>query len=140
MVDRIRQLMEYKGLTSTQLADSIEVPRAIVSHILSGRNKPSLDVVVKIMSTYREVNRNWLLLGEGNMLIALASAIDEKSPAAPPKDHPLAAVKETKATAAPIEKVQETIATPLPPPSADKAIEQIMIFYMDKTFSTYRPS
>lgn len=140
MVDRIRQLMEYKGLTSTQLADNIEVPRAIVSHILSGRNKPSLDVVLKIVSTYRDIAMNWLLLGEGDMLINLAAAVREKPPAPLAAEPPSAAEKKASPPAPVAEKVQEQHTVVQAPAAPEKAIEQIMIFYTDKTFSTYKPS
>lgn len=140
MVDRIRQLMEYKGLTSTQLADTIEVPRAIVSHILSERNKPSLDVVLKIVSTYREVDRNWLLLGEGSMLITLASGDKERTPVSSVVEKPVAVHTEAPTVTPPVEKVQETQIVTQKPAPPEKAIEQIMIFYTDKTFSTYKPS
>ncbi|WP_162053097.1 helix-turn-helix transcriptional regulator [Pontibacter pamirensis] len=139
MVDRIRQLMDYKGFTSTQLADDIEVPRAIVSHILSGRNKPSLDVMLKIISSYREIAVNWLLLGEGKMLKGLASESKPDKAAAAAEEVQPKASAETPKQSPPPEKVQE----PFPPvraPLADgKAIEQVMIFYTDKTFTSYMP-
>lgn len=140
MVDRIRQLMAYKGLTSTQLADNIEVPRAIVSHILSGRNKPSLDVVLKIVSTYRDIDRDWLLLGEGDMLTNLAAAGQVKQHA------PLAAEpapleeKEALQPATVAGKVQEAPAAAQVPSASGKAVEQVLVFYTDKTFETYKPS
>ena len=140
MVDRIRQLMEHKGLTSTQLADNIDVPRAIVSHILSGRNKPSLDVVLKIVNTYRDIARDWLLLGEGDMLINLATAGKEKSNA-PSAEVPASLEgKEAPSPAAIAGKIQEAPTAAQAPEAPEKAIEQIMVFYTDKTFSTYKPS
>ncbi len=140
MVDRIRQLMEYKGLTSTQLADNIDVPRAIVSHILSGRNKPSLDVVLKIVSTYREIARDWLLLGEGDMLIRLATVGKEKPQATRAAAPASLEEKEAPSPAAIAGKVQEASTAAQAPAASEKAIEQIMVFYTDKTFSTYKPS
>ncbi|GAB3531410.1 helix-turn-helix transcriptional regulator [Pontibacter brevis] len=132
MVDRIRQLMEYKGFTSTQLADNIEVPRAVVSHILSGRNKPSLDVVMKIISCYREVAVNWLLFGEGEMLKSLASENQQDKPL------PQAGTSLPEETAPP-QKVQEPSPVVKEPEAKGKAIEQVMVFYTDKTFTSYKP-
>jgi transcriptional regulator with XRE-family HTH domain len=57
--------MEFYGLTATALAESIDVQRSSISHLLSGRNKPSLDFVLKILETYPEVELYWLLKGEG---------------------------------------------------------------------------
>lgn len=67
MVDRIREILSARQLTPTQFADTIGVARPIVSHILSGRNKPSLEVVQKIVDAFPDVSLAWLLKGSGNM-------------------------------------------------------------------------
>ena len=59
--------MESEGLKSSALADSIGVNRATISHILSGRNKPSIDFFQKLLSTYPDLNSNWLITGIGCM-------------------------------------------------------------------------
>ncbi len=63
--ERLKKMMEFYGLTATALAESIHVQRSSISHLLSGRNKPSLDFVLKILETYPEVELYWLLKGEG---------------------------------------------------------------------------
>ena len=68
MVDRIIKVMEYEGMTSAHFADYIEIGRAVMSHILNGRNKPSLEVVTKILTKIDYIDSNWLLTGEGSML------------------------------------------------------------------------
>lgn len=68
MVDRIRELLNARQLTPTQFADTIQVSRPVISHILSGRNKPSLEVVQKIVAAFPEVSLVWLLNGTGTML------------------------------------------------------------------------
>ncbi|UYZ59937.1 helix-turn-helix domain-containing protein [Hymenobacter latericus] len=68
MLDRIRQLIQARQLSSTQFADAIGVARPIVSHILSGRNKPSLEVVQKILAAFPDLSMAWLLNGQGAML------------------------------------------------------------------------
>ena len=59
--------MESKGLKSSQLADNIGVNRATISHILSGRNKPSIDFFEKLLRVYTRLNSNWLITGIGYM-------------------------------------------------------------------------
>jgi len=54
-------------MSPTRFADSIQVQRSGISHILSGRNKPSLYFVMKILSSYPEINSDWLLFGKGEM-------------------------------------------------------------------------
>ena len=59
--------MEMEALKSSKLADNIGVNRATISHILSGRNKPSIDFLQKLLSSYPELNANWLISGVGDM-------------------------------------------------------------------------
>jgi transcriptional regulator with XRE-family HTH domain len=68
MVERIKKVMEYEGMTSAHFADYMEIGRAVMSHILNGRNKPSLEVITKILSKIDYIDSNWLLTGEGSML------------------------------------------------------------------------
>ena len=71
MVERIRTLLESHQLTPTQFADLIGVARPIVSHILSGRNKPSLEVVQRILAAMPDLAMPWLLNGSGPMLATI---------------------------------------------------------------------
>jgi len=68
MVNRIQKLIDKQKLTATQFANEIGVQRSAVSHLLSGRNKPSLDFVLKIKNRFPEINLEWLLLGSGKMI------------------------------------------------------------------------
>lgn len=67
MKDRIRAIMENEQLTPSAFADMLDIGRAVVSHILNGRNNPSLDVVTRILSKLPYINPEWLLSGEGTM-------------------------------------------------------------------------
>ncbi|MBD2716100.1 helix-turn-helix transcriptional regulator [Microvirga sp. STR05] len=85
MVERIRTLLEARQLTPTQFADAIGVARPIVSHIMSGRNKPSLEVVQKIIAAFPDIALPWLLTGAGTMAAEPASGVSLPSaPALPP--------------------------------------------------------
>src|SRR5210317_2151913 len=63
---RLRKIMEYHQLSASAFADAIGVQRSSISHLLSGRNKPSLDFVLKVVREFPEVNLYWLLNGKGN--------------------------------------------------------------------------
>ena len=67
MYQRLKNWMESEGLKSSALADIIGVNRATISHILSGRNKPSIDFLEKLLSAYPNMNANWLISGIGYM-------------------------------------------------------------------------
>ena len=67
MVKRIELIMQSQGLTASQFADRIGIQRSGLSHILSGRNKPSLDFVLKVLKAFPELDPVWLLQGKGPM-------------------------------------------------------------------------
>jgi|TARA_B110000971_G_scaffold195428_1_gene209830 transcriptional regulator with XRE-family HTH domain len=67
MYKRLKNWMEYEGLKPSVLADNIGVNRATISHILSGRNKPSIDFLEKLLNIYSKINANWLISGIGYM-------------------------------------------------------------------------
>lgn len=63
--NRLKKIMEYYDLSAAVFADKIGVQRSSISHLLSGRNKPSLDFVLKITSIFNEVDLHWLINGKG---------------------------------------------------------------------------
>ena len=69
MVDRINILLKAKNITARQFAEEIGIQPSGMSHILSGRNNPSLDFVMKVMKRWPEVNINWLMFGKGEMYV-----------------------------------------------------------------------
>ena len=67
MIERVKLLMSVKNLSSSDFASSIQVQRSGISHILSGRNKPSLDFIMKVLEAFPDVNETWLLFGKDEM-------------------------------------------------------------------------
>ncbi|CAM3716449.1 helix-turn-helix transcriptional regulator [Flavobacterium chungbukense] len=65
-VKRLEIVMDYYSLSTSAFADKIGVQRSSMSHLLSGRNKPSLDFVMKILEVFPEIDLYWILLGTGN--------------------------------------------------------------------------
>ena len=68
MVDRILLVLKIKNLTPSKFADEIGIQRSSMSHIMSGRNLPSLDLITKILNKYPDINSEWLLQGVGPMM------------------------------------------------------------------------
>ncbi len=60
-------LMEKENMTSGAFAESIGIQQSTLSHILNGRNKPSLDVIMKVHQKYSSIDLEWLLYGNGNL-------------------------------------------------------------------------
>ncbi len=67
MDNRLKQFLAAENITQSQFADKIEVGRASISHVLSGRNNPSYEFIKAIMSKYPTLNMEWLMFGKGKM-------------------------------------------------------------------------
>lgn len=67
MNTRLKQFLAAENITQAQFADSINVVRASVSHVLSGRNNPSFDFIKAMMLQYPNLNIDWLMFGKGKM-------------------------------------------------------------------------
>lgn len=63
--NRIKALLKAKNINASKLADEIGIQRSSMSHVLNGRNKPSLDFIQKILETYPDINAEWLIRGTG---------------------------------------------------------------------------
>lgn len=129
MIDRIQQIIKLKSLSPSLLADQINVQRSSISHILSGRNKPSLDLVQKILSTFPDINSEWLLTGKGKMIkseIKESTNESEKVEEKSLTDSYDIVKSEEQAEYGAIGK-------------NDRTIEKIIIFYKDQTFDQYDP-
>ncbi|NVO33060.1 helix-turn-helix domain-containing protein, partial [Hymenobacter lapidiphilus] len=123
MLDRIQELLRVRELSSSQFADAIGVSRPVVSHILSGRNKPSLEVVQKVIAAFPDLSLSWLLNGAGPMLERVAAAEVAKasvaSAVAVPRAQP---VTEPAPIAAPV-PTAAPVPVPQPPVVAAEPVE-----------------
>ena len=64
IINRVKKIISANGLTSSSFADKIGVPRSSISHVLSGRNNPSLDLIIKILQSFDGISANYLLSGD----------------------------------------------------------------------------
>ena len=67
MNTRLKQFLAAENISQAQFADSLNVVRASVSHVLSGRNNPSFDFIKAMMQQYPNLNIDWLMFGKGRM-------------------------------------------------------------------------
>lgn len=112
--------MEFYNESAAAFADKIGVQRSSISHILSGRNKPSLDFILKILAAYPDVELYWLLNGKGSFPVT--SSTEDVSKREISKNE---AEKDTTAS-----KFVSEMAT-------NKSIERIVVFYSDGSFKNY---
>ncbi len=65
--DRLTQILSLKQMSSSSFADFLEIQRSNMSHYLSGRNKPGVDILQRILDKFPDINADWLLMGRGEM-------------------------------------------------------------------------
>lgn len=65
---RIQEIIEYYQLSPSDFADQVGIQRSGVSHLTSGRNKPSVDFIEKLINSFPEININWFVTGVGKMI------------------------------------------------------------------------
>jgi len=117
-VKRLEILFEYYGITASAFADTLTVQRSSLSHLMSGRNKPSLDFVMRITQAYPEADLYWLLNGEGEF---------PKKEQFPHKATPPPVVEQAPAPAPPID-LPEAI-----PPATQKEREMPDLFSVNES-------
>ena len=128
--NRLQKIFKHYDLNASAFADKIDVGRASISHLLSGRNKPSLDFVMRVVKTFPEVELYWLLNGKGKF----------------PKEDTKPDIAEKSTTASKHEdsknqeqensflKSSEDIIS-----SNSDDIERIVIFFKNGSFKSYTP-
>lgn len=119
---RIHELIAFYQLSSASFADQIGVQRSSISHILSGRNKPSLDFVLKTLKAFPTLSSDWLLHGQG----------DIENNATPT---PSASVPEISKKTSTVAKEEHPIISPTAPAAE---IDQVLILRSDGTFQYFK--
>lgn len=154
--DRIDKIMLNEKMNSAVFAQEIGIQGSTLSHILNGRNKPSLDVLKKILNRFRIINSDWLILGIGSMYRAekqsqaptLFDSIDENASISvnsyaknDEKTDTVSSYIQPKKTLNP-----ELTPQPVPEPhpgfmpiieSASKSVRKIIVYYTDNTFQEF---
>lgn len=129
---RLEKIMNTYELTASAFADQIDVGRSSISHILSGRNKPSLDFILKIIDNFPEVELYWLLNGKGSFPKKNAPQAEEVGTKETPDLFDTDAnVNTKKAPIAPADLHQRLSE------KSNRQIRRIVVFYTDGTFENF---
>ncbi|MGB5700844.1 helix-turn-helix domain-containing protein [Muriicola sp.] len=110
-VHRLEKILSFYNLSASSFADKIGVQRSSISHLLTGRNKPSLEFVMKVVKSYPEVNLYWLLNGKG----VFPTKRDTTTPL------PLPTMPGHQQT------------------NQERVIQKILVLYTDGSFETFEP-
>lgn len=165
MKERLIQLLDLEQLSPSKFADLIGVQRSSISHIISGRNKPSFDFLQKTLRAFPGLNASWLLMGEGTMYEQMGrrasgnlfdspepmeDAIQEHVPENQPEEAPISPSEVPKSgtpmpgidahlTAEQTDREEISPKDPDIKPSGKekRQIVQVMVIYDDDTFRTF---
>ena len=111
---RLEIILKHYGLSASAFAEKISVQRSSISHILSGRNKPSLDFIDKVLQAFPEIDLLWLLSGNG-------------------KSHSTTPLSKSVAIRSAVE-TQPSARSAINDP---EGIDRIVVFYQDGSFKNY---
>lgn len=149
-IKRLEILLDYYSINASSFADKIGVQRSSLSHLLSGRNKPSLDFILKILEVFPEVDLYWILNGKGefpkksngnNIQIESQKEITAPTPTFKKETaENLFSEIEKPFEKNPPEEKKIFENTSMPFSSNQNEIDKIVIFYKNGTFKNYNPS
>lgn len=132
-IKRLEILLEYYSVSASAFADKIGVQRSALSHLLSGRNKPSLDFVMRIIENYPDVDLYWLLNGMGSF--PKNNAVENISKIPAPilsnEKYPEKTSEKQNPINHPLKDIEENT-------TYNSDIDSITIFYKDGTFKNYK--
>ncbi len=164
MKQRLQTLLAAEKIASSKFADIIGVNRSSISHLLSGRNNPSLDFLQKVLVKFPNINPDWLLLGQGSMYrnnIKIEDKTTQNNPVLfedkreinkeVSKEEPVNNITESKIEDTPSIKPQSLnessndneIKPEIPINNnnlSQKQLQRIIFFYTDGTFDVYLPN
>lgn len=130
MLERILALIKENGLSSSQFADEIGIQRSGMSHLISGRNKPSLDFILKIMERFPDTDLSWLIRGtERNDTQAENGTTDTGPTQSTLFDGP----------GIPEISIQQKAERRKVKGELEKSVEKIIVLYSDRSFREYNP-
>ena len=142
-VKRLETIFDYYGLTASLFAEKINVQRSSISHLLSGRNKPSLDFILKVIENFPEVELLWLLNGKGSFPKGENGFVEKTTFLTEENTKQVNDLFSQETTAS---KINAEISSITPKYKSEdnseyteSTIERIVIFYSDGTFKNYNP-
>lgn len=121
---RLQQFLSAENISQSQLADTIGVARASISHILAGRNKPGFEFIERMARHYPELSLEWLVTGRGRMYVTAAA-----NPPAPEAQPESPAPPSVRQPALFEEEIAEESA------DSRRHISKIIVFYSDGSFA-----
>jgi transcriptional regulator with XRE-family HTH domain len=140
MKERLIEFLRIENKSSAQLAEEIGVQASGISHIISGRNNPSLDFVLKMLGKYKFLSTDWLLFGKGAMYKeSRMQSLFDNSESAGVESAPLIAESVKSESETPFQENNRPLETVIPLNNTTSGIVRIIWFYADNSFDEYYP-
>ena len=149
LIERVRKIIEQKGLNPSYFADHIGISRSSMNHVLNGRNNPSLEMITKILEKYPDIYSDWLLFGKEPMFCSekpiIQKALFTPQPELKVSEPEIKQVEDTHPTEyhkeievkPPLEVSQSPIIEEvIREKNVSKKISKIIIFYSDNTYES----
>ena len=144
--ERLTRLLKEKNLSANELSKIIEVQRSTLSHLINGRNKPSLDLIERFYTAFPDIRLEWLIMGKGSMYLPIEEAPRQTVMEIPEmKVEELPVIQDSQ----PTQQLPEHLPDPesIEPestqlkqvPTAKRAVKTI-IFFEDNSFEIYHNS
>lgn len=137
LVDRFRYVMKVYNETPSSFADKIGVQRSSISHILSKRNKPSLDFIQKILEHYPKIDAQWLINGKQSP--KETELVNEEQGESPPTEIQETKIEERVKEVAENSNHNKQVKRSKVFAVVGKKIDRIVVFYTDNTFESFNP-
>ena len=140
MKDRIAHIIRAKNLTAAEFALRLGIQPSNISHLLSGRNNPSLDFVKKLKETFPEYNLDWIVLGKGPMTVSEPFVEPKASSESQPLDFQQTEKEseETEPSLFSVEKAPDEVVESHYKPFGTH-LKQIILVYEDRSFEVLSP-
>lgn len=129
--ERLETLMRHEGLSLSQFANEINIQGSTLSHIMNGRNNPSLDVVKRILDRFPSINPDWLIFGREPMRRQISKS--QEIPSLFDMEE-ISTLEQTQQQQVPTE-IKDTYQQPINVQNNNcKEITKVVIFYSDNTY------
>lgn len=133
--DRLAHIIRAKNLTATQFAEMMQIQPSNVSHLLSGRNKPSLDFLIKLKEVFPEYSFDWIILGKKPITISDRSSQFREELFAPVEM--ISTNNQVAADDVVLETSVDVVEPKVENKVSSKNIKHIVYVYEDHTFEIY---
>ncbi len=140
--DRLAHILRAKNLTASQFAELMEIQPSNVSHLLNGRNKPSLDFLIKIKEVFPEYNFDWIIMGKKPITINEPNPVNSENQELKfeeNEDERVIEFDDIDENYQETEEIEQKVVDNQPKRIESSDIKKVLVVYSDNTFEILTP-